>query len=311
MSLNITQNTAVAVAIHNVSKQFGSKRAVDGVSFTLQQGSITTILGPNGAGKTTILSMMLGLLEPDAGTVEVLGGSPKDLKVRRRVGAMLQEVSVMDSLKAGEILELIRGYYPKPMEMAEVMQLTGLNQEDLSKRATKMSGGQKRKLSFALALAGNPDLLFFDEPTVGLDTTARRLFWSTIRSLAAQGKSILFTTHYLQEADDNADRIVLFKDGRIAADGSPAEIKAKLSRKSLSFQCCSGTAANIIARLEAVPDVTGLQQEQGRLHVYTNNTDLVLSIIFKEELPVHDIQMDQGSLDEAFEQLTARKEEVV
>ncbi|NMO97179.1 ABC transporter ATP-binding protein [Paenibacillus lemnae] len=299
-----------AVVLKEVSKHFGSKKAVDQISFSIPQGSVTAILGPNGAGKTTAISMMLGLMDPKCGSVEVLGRSPKDLKVRRKIGAMLQEVSVMDQLKAREIINLIRGYYPHPMSMEEIMALTGLTPEDLNKMAVKMSGGQKRKLGFALALAGNPELLFFDEPTVGLDTSARRLFWKTVRSLAALGKTILFTTHYLQEADDIADRIILFKDGRVAADGSPAEIKNKLTTRSVSFVAEQDTQ-HITARLNQVPGVTGVHLEDGRMYISADNTDQVLAVIFREELPVRDVATDTGSLDEAFEQLTQVTEEAV
>ncbi|KKO52641.1 ABC transporter ATP-binding protein [Paenibacillus sp. DMB20] len=298
------------VELGQVTKTYGAKKAVDHISLAIQKGSITAILGPNGAGKTTALSMILGLIDPTEGDVKLFGRSPKDRQVKEKIGAMLQEVSVMDSLKAREIIQLIRGYYPHPMEMTELMKLTGLTEEELGKRATKMSGGQKRKLSFALALAGNPELLFFDEPTVGLDTTSRRLFWKTVRSLADKGKTILFTTHYLQEADDIADRIVLFKDGRVVADGTPEEIKSRLTRRSISF--VAETAQNLVReRLDALAGVTDVYEQEGRLHLVTENTDQALSFIFREELPVRDVRIEHGSLDEAFEQLTHKQEEAV
>lgn len=298
------------VELRQVTKTYGSKKAVDHISLAIQKGSITAILGPNGAGKTTALSMILGLIDPTEGDVTLFGRSPKDRQVKEKIGAMLQEVSVMDSLKAREILQLIRGYYPHPMEMVELMKLTGLTEEELGKRATKMSGGQKRKLSFALALAGNPELLFFDEPTVGLDTTSRRLFWKTVRNLADKGKTILFTTHYLQEADDIADRIVLFKDGRVVEEGTPDEIKSRLTRRSVSF--AAETDQNLVReRLGALPGVTDVYEQEGRLHVVTENTDQALSFIFREELPVRDVRIENGSLDEAFEQLTHKQEEAV
>lgn len=293
-----------------VTKSYGAKKAVNNISFTIEKGSITAILGPNGAGKTTAISMLLGLSDPTEGEVRLFGRNPKDRQVKEKIGAMLQEVSVMDGLKAREIITLIRGYYPNPMSLSELMQLTGLSNEELNKQATKMSGGQKRKLSFALALAGNPELLFFDEPTVGLDTTSRRLFWRTVRGLANQGKTILFTTHYLQEADDIADRIVLFNNGTVAADGKPEDIKAKLTRRSVSFVVEAGQ--NLIKeRLYNVPGVTEVYELEGRLHVATENTDQALAIIFREEMAVRDVRIEQGSLDEAFDQLTQKHEEAV
>ncbi|MEK4848544.1 ABC transporter ATP-binding protein [Paenibacillus sp. FSL H7-0756] len=296
------------IEMNNVSRSFQEKQAVKQVSFTISRGSITAVLGPNGAGKTTTLAMLLGLLEPSEGSVKVFGLKPADVRVKQRTGAMLQEVSVMDRLKVREILALIRSYYPQPMEMEVLLQATGLGPADLNRYAEKLSGGQKRSLSFALALAGNPDLLFFDEPTVGLDTTARRHFWERVRGLADQGKTILFTTHYLQEAEDIADRILLFNRGMLAADGSPDEIKARLVKKSLSF-LASGDPALLRSQLLELPAVEGCYEKDGRLHVTTENTDEALRAIFVNGLAVQDVRIDQGKLDEAFEQLTLNQEE--
>ncbi|WP_238650745.1 ABC transporter ATP-binding protein [Paenibacillus piscarius] len=296
------------IELHNVSKSFHDKLAVNQVSFTLGRGSVTALLGPNGAGKTTTIAMLLGLLEPTKGSVKVFGLPPKELKVKQRTGAMLQEVSVMDRLKVRELLSLIRSYYPQPMEMEVLLQATGLESADLNRYAEKLSGGQKRSLSFALALAGNPDLLFFDEPTVGLDTTARRQFWEKVRGLAAQGKTILFTTHYLQEAEDIADRILLFNRGMLAADGSPDEIKARIVKKSLSFRPL-GDPLLLRSQLLELPAVEACFEKEGRLHVTTENTDEALRAIFVNGLAVKDVQIDQGKLDEAFEQLTMNQEE--
>ena len=291
------------IELNNVSKSFHDKLAVNQVSFTLGRGSVTALLGPNGAGKTTTIAMLLGLLEPTKGSVKVFGLPPKELKVKQRTGAMLQEVSVMDRLKVRELLSLIRSYYPQPMEMDELLQATGLGAPDLNRYAEKLSGGQKRSLSFALALAGNPDLLFLDEPTVGLDTTARRQFWEKVRKLAAQGKTILFTTHYLQEAEDIADRILLFNRGMLAADGSPDEIKARIVKKSLSFRT-HGDSQLLRSQLLELPAVEACFEKEGRLHVTTETTDEALRAIFVNGLAVKDVQIDQGKLDEAFEQLT-------
>lgn len=214
----------------------------------------------------------------------------------------------MDRLKVRELLSLIRSYYPQPMEMEMLLQATGLGADDLNRYAEKLSGGQKRSLSFALALAGNPDLLFLDEPTVGMDTTARRQFWERVRELAAQGKTILFTTHYLQEAEDIADRILLFNRGALAADGSPDEIKARLVKKSLSFRP-HGDPQLLRSHLLELPAVEACFEKEGRLHVTTENTDEALRAIFTNGLAVKDVQIDQGKLDEAFEQLTMNQEE--
>lgn len=296
--------------LRQVTKMFGSKKAVNQVSFTIEKGSITAILGPNGAGKSTAISMLLGLKDASEGEVLLFGRSPQDLKVREKIGAMLQEVSVMDGLRTREIINFIRGYYPNPLTLEEIANLSGLTNEELNKWAVKMSGGQKRKLSFALAIAGNPELLFFDEPTVGLDTTARRQFWKTVRQLADQGKTILFTTHYLQEADDMADRILLFHQGQVTADGTPEEIKAKLTRRSISF-VVDADHEQVKELLHEVPGVTDVYEQGGRLNAVTDDTDTALAALFRAGLAVHDVRIDQGSLDEAFDQLTMEQGEAV
>lgn len=300
----------VIVEMNQISKSFKEKKAVDHISFNIHKGSIVAILGPNGAGKTTTLSMMLGMLEPTQGTVKIFGQHPKDIKVREKIGAMLQQVSVIDRLKVREVIELFRSYYPNPMEMEFLINLTGLTPSDLNRYAEKLSGGQKRCLSFALALAGNPELLFLDEPTVGLDTTARRKFWASIRELSKQGKTVVFTTHYLQEADDAADRILLISQGALVADGTPEEIKSRIVKRSLSF-LSDQDSPEFRERLIALPSIAECYNKDGRIHVTTDNTDSVLAAIITGGFPVRDVRIDQGRLDEAFEQLTQNHEEAV
>ncbi|WP_248549125.1 ABC transporter ATP-binding protein [Paenibacillus sp. FSL P2-0121] len=298
------------IEMHGVSKIYKDKKAVDNISFNIAKGSITAILGPNGAGKTTALGMLLGLIEPTEGTVELFGHHPKDKAVREKTGAMLQEVSVMDRLKVREIIDLIRSYYPKPMDMEFLIKATGLAPADLNRYAEKLSGGQKRSLGFALALAGNPELIFFDEPTVGLDITSRRRFWETVRGLAEQGKTIVFTTHYLQEAEDIADRILLFSKGHLVADGSPDEIKSRIVKRSVSFLPV-GDRSQLRRNLLDLAAIEDCYEKDGRIHVTTEDTDEALKAIFVAGLPVKDVRIDQGRLDEAFEQLTMNQEEVV
>lgn len=291
------------IELTQVSKKFKDKQAVDNISFQIPQGSITAILGPNGAGKTTTLSMMLGLMEPTSGKVNILGHTPSSPLVREKIGVMLQEVSVMDSLRIHELLTLVRSYYPNPLTMEQLIKLTRFSQTDLNRFTDKLSGGQKRSLNFALALAGNPDILFFDEPTVGLDTTARRQFWEDTRKLASQGKTIIFSTHYLQEADDAADRIILFNQGKIVADDTPANLKAKLMQRTVSFLPQINND-ELYAQLETLFSDDGYHEQQGRIVIPTEHSDDILRRIFEHALPVYDIQISEGRLDEAFEQLT-------
>lgn len=295
------------ITIENVTKKFKDKKAVEDISFSINKGEVVAILGPNGAGKSTTMLMMLGLLDPTTGNVKVLNQSPREKQVRERIGAMLQEVSVIDALKVKEVIQLFRSYYPNPMEFDELVQFTGLSEDDLKRKAEKLSGGQKRRLGFALALAGNPDVLFFDEPTVGLDITSRKRFWDTVHTLRGRGKTILFSTHYLQEADDVAERILLFHEGKIVADGTPMEIKKQLSKQSVSFIAREDVS---LQQLQNAPMVTEIFQKNNRIYVVTEDTDAILAHIFSHKLNVRGIQIENGRLDEAFSQLTENKEAI-
>lgn len=294
--------------VEQVSKSFHGKKAVDQVSFTIYSGEIVAILGPNGAGKTTTISMILGLLNPSQGKIHVLSCDPKERSVREKLGVMLQDVNVMQGLKVDELLDLVRHYYPQPLSLEELISMTALSEQDLKTRVEKLSGGQKRRLNFALALAGNPGLLILDEPTVGMDLSSRKRFWETIQQLAEQGKTIIFSTHYLQEADDIANRILLFKEGQIIADGNPAEIKANFLTRTVSFQVDSAFS---LAKVEAWPAVKNVYQKNGRFYIETNHSDGVLERLFSEKIGAHGIQIEQGRLETAFEQLTNSPEEVI
>jgi len=297
------------VRIQHVSKTFQDKKAVNNVSFSIKKGEVIAILGPNGAGKTTTISMLLGLLHPTSGSIQLFGLNPSEKKAREKIGTMLQEVSVMNGLKSKELLELIRNYYPNPLSLKELIQLTGLTDTDLRTRAEKLSGGQKRRLSFALALSGNPDLIMFDEPTVGMDITSRNRFWKTIKQLAAQGKTIIFTTHYLQEADDVAERILLFHNGSIIADGTPAEIKARIAKQAVSFT--TNDPFQAFEKLNQHSVVTNIYQKNERIIVQTGDTDAVLALLFEEKVGAQQIQIENGKLEEAFEQLTNNHQEAM
>ncbi|WP_445327059.1 ABC transporter ATP-binding protein [Sporosarcina sp. FSL K6-1508] len=296
------------VEIKELTKIFKGKKAVDNVSFSIKRGEIVAILGPNGAGKSTTMLMMLGLLQPTIGGSKLFNSDAKEKKVRERIGVMLQEVSLMDGLKVKEIIRLFRSYYPKPLSIEKLVSLTGLSEADLNKRTDKLSGGQKRRVGFALALAGDPDLLFFDEPTVGMDISARKVFWETVKELAANGKTIIFSTHYLQEADDVAGRIILFNKGKVVADGKPEDLKGNLLKQSVSFVADRPFSTEIFLRL---PQVSNVYDQGDRTFIITSDTDSILSKIFSEQLIVHDIAIEKGRLEEAFEQLTVVQKEAM
>lgn len=295
------------VSVRNVSKAFHDKQAVNKASFSINKGEVVAILGPNGAGKTTTISMMLGLLKPTSGDIQLFNQHPNEKKVREQIGIMLQEVSVMHGLKVREVLELVRQYYPNPLSLDELIAFTGLTESDLKTRAEKLSGGQKRRLSFALALSGNPELVILDEPTVGMDITSRNRFWQTIQMLADQGKTIIFTTHYLQEADDVAKRIILFNKGEIIADGTPLDIKSRLTKQFVSFNTEFGS----INKLYGHSFISHIFEKSGRVYVQTEDTDAVLALLFEEKVGAHNIRIESGKLEEAFEQLTTEQKEVI
>ena len=296
------------VEIKELTKIFKGKKAVDDVSFSIKRGEIVAILGPNGAGKSTTMLMMLGLVHPTNGESKLFNSDAKEKKVRERIGVMLQEVSLMDGLKVKEIIRLFRSYYPNPLSIEKLVSLTGLSEADLNKRTDKLSGGQKRRVGFALALAGDPDLLFFDEPTVGMDISARKVFWETVKELAANGKTIIFSTHYLQEADDVASRIILFNNGKVVADGKPEDLKGNLLKQSVSFVADYPFSTEMFLQL---PQVSDVYVQGGRTFIITSDTDSILSKIFSEQLVVHDIAIEKGRLEEAFEQLMVAQKEAV
>ena len=222
----------VVASLEGVNKNYGSIRALTAVDFQVQAGEVVALLGPNGAGKTTAVKLLLGLMQPNSGKVRVFGGDPTNPENRMRTGAMLQVGRVPETLRVREHIELFSSYYEKPMPAAEVLAAAGL--EKLSDRKFgDLSGGQKQRVLFALAICGDPDLLFLDEPTVGLDVEARRMLWDEIRKLVGRGKTVLLTTHYLQEADALADRVAVINKGEIIAQGTPATIKAQTAGKRI------------------------------------------------------------------------------
>jgi len=221
-------NSEPAAQFSSVTKSYGAQRALDGVSLRINRGELVALLGPNGAGKTTAVKLMLGLLRPDSGTVSIFGGDPRQAPTRQHTGAMLQVARAPETLRVREHIDLFSSYYPHPLPMAEVVSAAGLEGIE-NRKLGELSGGQKQRVFFALALCGDPDLLFLDEPTVGLDVHSRRGMWRKIRELLSRGKSILLTTHYIEEADALADRVLVLDRGRIIADAPPAEIKKDLS----------------------------------------------------------------------------------
>jgi len=296
------------IELINVSKQFQQHKAVNDISFTVKKGEAVAILGANGAGKTTTILLMLGLLQPTNGSVRLFQSDPMEKEVRQKIGSMLQETSVMDSLKVKEIITLVQSYYPHPLSADQLLSITGLSKQEWNKRTEKLSGGQKRRLHFAIALAGNPELIFLDEPTVGMDINARKSFWKTVEELKSQGKTIIFTTHYLQEADEAAERIIMISEGKIVGDGTPEEWKARWTKKTISFK---ETADYSLDVYKSIPYVEEVVREKGRISLVTVDSDKTIYHIFEMKLNIQDIEIQQGNLEDAFSKLLQEKKEAI
>ncbi|CAM3039858.1 ABC transporter ATP-binding protein [Paenibacillus sediminis] len=287
------------IELERVTKQYGPNKAVDHLSLSIKSGQVVALLGPNGAGKTTAISLILGLKRPTAGTVRLLGGNPQDEHIRGRIGAILQEVDVIDRLKVKEVIDLFRSYYAHPMPTERLLRLAGLEKE-AELFTEHLSGGQKRRLQFALALSGDPEVIFLDEPTVGMDVTSRRVFWEMLRALAQGGRTIVLTTHYLEEADAIADRILVINHGKIVADGTPDQLKGSLGGRYISFIAGPAIQQDDLA---ALPGIDRTEWNGRHVKLYTANTDSLLFSLVERGFDMKDIEIKGGGLNEVFEQV--------
>src|ERR1700730_13905745 len=264
------KTTTVAASLEAVYKNYGEVRALRDVNFAVRSGEVVALLGPNGAGKTTAVKLLLGLMQPNVGRARVFGGDPTNPGNRMRTGAMLQVGRVPETLRVREHIDLFSSYYPNPMPPAEVLAAVGL--EKLGDRKFgDLSGGQRQRVLFGLAICGDPDLLFLDEPTVGLDVEARRMLWDEIRRMVTRGKTVLLTTHYLQEADALADRVAVINQGAIIAEGTPSEIKAKTAGKRI---CCIPSLG--IATLPQIPGITEVKEDREAVEIHTAEAEPVV-----------------------------------
>src|SRR5437667_10389101 len=267
-----SRNTAVA-RLESVNKNYGQVRALADFNFEVHGGELVALLGPNGAGKTTAIRLLLGLARPNSGKLTVFGGNPASTETHMRVGAMMQVGRVPETLRVREHVDLFSSYYPSPLPIAETLAIAGL--EDLKDRKFgTLSGGQKQRVLFALAICGAPDLLFLDEPTVGLDVEARHLLWQEIRNLLERGKTVVLTTHYLEEADALADRVAVINKGSIIAEGTPAEIKSRTAGKKI--RCVTQLSAAVITDIKGVIDV---QADRQAVVIQSNHPESVLRCI--------------------------------
>ena len=286
-------------SLTGVIKRYGSATALDGLSFSLGSGEVVALLGPNGAGKSTAVRLMLGLAAPTSGTVRIFGGDPRDAMARTRVGAMLQVARMVETLRVREHLDLFRSYYPRPLAIAEIVQFAQLEGIE-NKLFGELSGGQKQRVLFALALCGDPDLIFLDEPTVGMDIEARRGLWQQIRRLKARGKTVLLTTHYLEEADALADRVVVINKGRVVSEGTPAEIKQLSGGRRIRCQTALSVAA-----LEAIEGVTRVELAgEGVVTMTAHNAEAVVREMLLRDAALSGLEIASPALEDAFLALT-------
>ncbi len=303
MSTVASPRTVGGIRMEGLAKTFrgpqGSIHAVRGIDVSIAAGETAALLGPNGAGKSTTIDMLLGLAKPDGGTVSVFGRTPRDAVDNGLVGAMLQTGELIRDLTVREIIAMMASLYPDPMDVDEALALTGLKDAG-AQRTQKLSGGQTQRVRFAVALVSNPELLVLDEPTVALDVEGRREFWVIMRAFAARGKTVLFATHYLEEADANADRAILMAHGRIVADGPTTEIKARVGRRTIRATLPEVDPAH----LAALPGVAAAERHGDAVILSCTDSDRAIRALLENHPLVRDIEITGGSLEEAFLELT-------
>ncbi|WUH02117.1 ABC transporter ATP-binding protein [Streptomyces violaceus] len=296
--------TASVVAFDQVSKAYGAVRAVDGLTLTLRPGETVALLGPNGAGKSTTLDLLLGLKKPDSGTVRLFGAGPREAIVAGRVGAMLQSGGLMDEVTVAELVRLACDLHPKPYQPSEVLSRAGIAQI-AGRKVNKLSGGQAQRVRFALATAGDSDLIVLDEPTTGMDVTTRQAFWATMREQADQGRTVLFATHYLEEADAVADRVLVLHRGRLLADGTAAEIKAKAGARRVSFDLAGDVDE---AALRGLPFLTSLAVSGRTVRIQSTDADATVHALYGLGVYPRNLEVAGLGLEQAFVAITAAEE---
>jgi ABC-2 type transport system ATP-binding protein len=291
---------APAVILHGLTKSYGDVHAVRGVDLTVLPGEIVAVLGPNGAGKSTINELILGLVRPDAGDVAVFGGTPREAVSNGQVGAMLQAGALLSDARVIDVLRLMRGLHAHPLPIHDVIERADLG-TFLRTKTDKLSGGQAQRLRYALAILPDPELLILDEPTVGMDVEMRRAFWRSMAAFTDTGRTVLFATHYLEEADQVAGRIVVLADGAIVADGTGAQIRSRVAGRTISLADDGPDPAE----LAELPGAAGVQQVGARLQLHSTDSDQTLRALLITYPDAHDIEIVSAKLEDAFVALTS------
>ena len=284
----------IVASLFGVTKKYGKVTALNNVNMNVRAGELLAVLGPNGAGKTTAVRLMLGLSRPLGGEVTVFGRDPRTALARARIGAMLQVAKVPETLKVKEHINLFRSYYANPLSLRVTLEAAGL--EGMEDRLFgALSGGQKQRVLFALAICGNPDLLFLDEPTVGLDITTRHLIWQQIRRLIQQERTVVLTTHYLEEVDALADRVIVLNHGLIVAEGTSAEIKSRTAQRKI--RCATSLRQN---EIENIPEVSSVLPQESRMEILTSQVEPVLRELFLRDPDLTGLEVSNSTLEDAF-----------
>lgn len=300
-------NTTPAIQLTGLRKAYGAITAVDGVDLSVAPGEVVALLGPNGAGKSTTIDLALGLARPTAGTAELFGADPLRAIRAGRVGAMLQGGALLPTLTVAESVALVAAAHRHPLSVAEALDRARCT-EIAKQRVSKLSGGQMQRARFAVAVVSNPDLLFLDEPTAAMDVEARRTFWLSMREFTEQGRTVVFATHYLDEADTYADRIVMLARGRVVADGSPAEVKAVVAGRRIRAAAGFEWTPIVEAELAALPGVRSVEHRAGQLALVSDDSDSTLRALLATHDDIHDIEVTAHTMDEAFLALTEAHE---
>jgi ABC-2 type transport system ATP-binding protein len=278
--------------------------AVRGIDVSIERGETVALLGPNGAGKSTTIDMVLGLISPDSGAVSLLGGPPKEAVARGMVGTMLQSGALIRDVTPRELIAMMAALHPHPLDVDEALKLAGIT-EVAGRRTQKLSGGQAQRVRFALALVPDPPVLILDEPTVGMDVEARRAFWLSVRAFAARGKTIIFATHYLEEADAYADRAVLMAHGRIVADGPTSEIRARVGTRTIRATLPDAD----LTALAALPGVTTADRRGEAIVLICTDSDAAIRALVETYPDARDMEIASAGLEDAFIKLTGDRDE--
>ncbi|MFE9635497.1 ABC transporter ATP-binding protein [Streptomyces sp. NPDC006463] len=294
--------TDTVVSFENVTKSYGTVRAVDGLSLSLHPGETVALLGPNGAGKSSTLDLLLGLRPADSGSVRLFGTTPREAVAAGRVGAMLQSGGLMEEVTVREIVALGCSLHPRPYPVDEVLTRAGVD-GIADRMVNKLSGGQEQRVRFALATAGQGDLIVLDEPTTGMDVTSRQAFWATMREQAAQGRTVLFATHYLEEADAIADRVLVLNKGRLLADGTAAEIKARAGARKISFDLDAQDPVDE-QMLRALPALTAYERHGATVRLQSRDADATVHAVYALGLYPRNLEVAGLGLEQAFIALT-------